>query len=118
MRCAGKGDGPDLKTEETTMISRDAVAVILGRGHSMVDGHEILGNLEEAGYRVVRAGMVPQFDDLDDVAAMLSRLGSWGGQVQHNSIRARDASTTIRQLRDLAVLVLRIDPDAIDQTSE
>ena len=45
------------------MIDRDRVIEILDNADG---GGAALDALEEAGYRVVRAGMVPQLDALDD----------------------------------------------------
>lgn len=92
------------------MVNRDAVALILGRRHSMADGYEVLGDLEGEGYRVVQAGMVPQFDDLDSIVSLLKVLGDIGGQI-HDPRKAREAAHQIEWLRDLAILVLRIDRD-------
>jgi hypothetical protein len=96
------------------MINRDSVARIIQLGNEQFSGDEILTKLENEGYRVVRAGMVPKLDDLDDVAAVLGRLGINGGQVQHNRCAAHEAALTIRQLRDLALAVLRIDREDVD----
>jgi len=76
----------------------------------------VLSELESAGYRVVPAGLVPQFDDLSEVADILNRLGNWSNSV-HNSQQAKTSAALIRQLRDLACLVLRVDQEA-GQSSE
>ena len=89
----------------------DRIVGILASGNATYTGAQLLDMLHDAGYRVVREAMVPQFEDLDVVAEVLAELGSHHGRVQHNYQDAAAASTTIRQLRELACLVLRVDPD-------
>lgn len=95
------------------MIDRDRVAQIIGQDNSCIGGHQLLDHLEAEGYRVVRAGMVPKFDDLDSISMMLEVLAQ---RVDGHSAEANQADLTLRTLRDLALLVLRIDRDDVDQT--
>lgn len=79
----------------------------------MIMGEELLDDLEQAGYRVVRAGMVPQLADLDSVAEMLEGLTGISGEI-HSVRDVSQAEAMIRQLRRLAVLVLRLDLADVD----
>jgi hypothetical protein len=91
------------------LIDREYVAQILRDNR----GQEALEALEAEGYEVVRAGLVPQLDALDDAERMLDCLGEISGAI-HDPGKARHAATQIRQLRELALLVLRIDRDDVD----
>jgi hypothetical protein len=94
------------------LIDREHVIEILsGTNAGFSDPLEAL---ETEGYQVVRAGLVPRIDALDDAEQMLDRLGSIIGAI-HDPRKARDAATQIRQLRELALLVLRIDRDDVDE---
>lgn len=92
------------------MIDRERVVEILQRTH---EGADPLEALEEAGYAVVRAGMVPRLDALDEAEQMLTRLWHISGQI-HSPGKAGDAATQIRQLRELALMVLGIDRADVD----
>lgn len=92
------------------MIDRERVARILGDG-VLDTGLGFLDSLEASGYRVVPAGLVPQFDDLSEVADILNRLGNWTNAT-HQPQQAKSAAILIRQLRDLACLVLRVDMES------
>lgn len=96
------------------MIDRDRVADIIHAGNQNAGGHEILGRLETAGYRVVREGMVPRIEDLDATQWMLNAAQS-AIQKLTSPHDARKASEQIAALRDLALVVLRIDRDDVDR---
>jgi hypothetical protein len=99
------------------MSDRDRIITILDQNR-LLGGDRQLEMLEAEGYQVVPEGLVPQFDDLDDVSRMLDELGRISGVVQHNPATARDAARAIRQLRDLALTVLHIDRHSVGQTGE
>jgi hypothetical protein len=97
------------------MINRDEITAYLDRTASL-GGDRQLEELETHGYRVVPAGLVPQFEDLDTVTRLLKVLGDVGGRI-HNPVKCREAANQLEWLRDLAMLVLRIDPDAMEDAS-
>lgn len=96
------------------MTNRDEIAAHLSSS-TPADGYQVLEVLETHGYRVVPAGLVPQFEDLDTVTRLLKVLGDVGGRI-HNPVKCREAANQLEWLRDLAILVLRIDPDAMEQS--
>jgi hypothetical protein len=98
------------------VINRDRVAGIIGAGNPTTSGHDLLTRLEDAGYRVVRAGLVPRFDDLDDISRVMDDVGRFSGHVLNTSGEAKQAALTIRHLRDLALMVLRIERTDVDKT--
>lgn len=75
-------------------IDRERVAALISQ-NTPADGGDVLTVLELNGYAVVPQGLVPQFEDLDSVAA-----------------------AAVRALRDLALLVRRIDPAAMEHSGE
>lgn len=97
-------------------IDVERVAEIISAGNSARTGHDLLADLEAEGYRVVPEGLVPQFEDLDTVERLLNVLGDIGGQV-HDPVKCRQARNQIQWLRDLALLVLRIDRDVMMEHS-
>jgi NAD(P)-dependent dehydrogenase (short-subunit alcohol dehydrogenase family) len=96
------------------MIDRDRVAVILGQSGG---GYEALERLEAAGYRVVRAGLVPRLDALDESEQMLRQLANIADHIHNRSDIGR-AADQIRALRNLALVVLGIDRDDVDEEGE
>jgi hypothetical protein len=100
------------------MIDRDRVADIIHAGNQNAGGHEILERLETAGYRVVREGMVPQIEDLDATQWMLGAAQPLAGRLAGAAHDVRKASETVTLLRDLALVVLRIDRDDVDQVDD
>lgn len=93
------------------LIDRDHVAEVL-----RANPEGALEELEAEGYRVVRAGMVPRLDALDEVERMLDRLGGILGAI-HDSRKTGEAAWQIQQLRKLALLVLGIDRDDVDEVT-
>ncbi len=96
------------------MIDRDRVAVILGQSGG---GYQALERLEVAGYRVVRAGLVPRLDALDESEQVLRQLSNIAGRI-HSRTETGQAADQIRALRDLALVVLGIDRDDVDEEGE
>jgi len=90
------------------MIDRDHVADLIGP-----DGYARLEALEEDGYRVVRAGMVPRLDALDEAEQMLVQLSRIGGAI-HSPSGTDNAARQIGQLRELALRVLGINRADVD----
>lgn len=94
------------------MIDRGHVIEIIEEG--LRNSGDPLEALESEGYRVVRAGMVPHLDALDEAEQMLTRLWHISGAI-HSPQEAGEAATQIRQLRELALMVLGIDRTDVDE---
>lgn len=92
-------------------IDRERVAALISQ-NTPADGGDVLAVLELNGYAVVPQGLVPQFEDLDTVERLLKVLGDIGGQI-HDPVKCRQARNQVQWLRDLALLVLRIDRDVM-----
>lgn len=70
--------------------------------------------LEVGGYRIVRAGMVPQLDALEHTVQVLNGVASL--DVDAVIADAADARNTVRSLAELAIVVLGLDPADRDET--
>ena len=92
----------------------DRIVGILATGNSHYTGAQILDMLHTAGFRVVRAGMVPKFDDIDAVARMLDVLRGVSGFESASAEEINDASGLLTGLREAAMGVLRIGPGGLE----
>jgi hypothetical protein len=96
------------------VINRERVGELLADGNASFTGEQLLTRLEDNGYRVVRAGMVPMLDDLETVANMLHARPQvrTGGVMQRRDAVA--AAELLDELRSWAIVLLRLDPDDVD----
>ncbi len=95
------------------MIDREKVAALLyGGGVPPESGQELLERLEAAGYRVVRAGMVPDFAPLDSVQRRFRQLPAGAGCIDHSL--ARTVSDAVLAASAQSMVILGIDPSDVD----
>jgi hypothetical protein len=99
------------------VIDRERVAGLIGSHYGQGHGEDVLGQLEDAGYRVVRAGMVPDFKSLETVQGRFAEMAEMmTKRLSDNAFRT--TASSISQVIQLSMIALGIDVNDVDKVSE